>query len=348
MLRKGVVMKVSVLLLITGSLRAQDLILRRAPRLSRAEAPQRFSPVAQIEGKVIDGRTGEPLSGAIIRNSKGGIYADSRGYFSLPFTSPETLMISFPEYRTLYTCITRPQQGLTLRLFPLETELEAIQIVADLDRESEAGAFVERLRSLEIGETYTQELISKRSTDFYLLYALRRLPGVSLLMGRFLSIRGLPERFNALSLGMGYLSPLSYDATLQEFDLFITSLWGQVEVRKFWTPDLPGHFGGGLLTLRMPTGSTDGLQVGLTSEIDIQSVGKPFPYIPKPFQAPIPSDFPSPGAVQASEGGAIPPPITSSMGKLYGATPCPIPSVGHRQASFSAPPIRNPSRIMPG
>ncbi|MDW8016009.1 MAG: outer membrane beta-barrel protein, partial [Bacteroidia bacterium] len=201
--------------------------------------------------------------------------------------------------------IDRPREGLVLRLTPLESETEPVQIVAEVDKETEAGVFVERLRQLEIGELYSQEQIAKRSTDFYVPNVLRRLPGVSLLSGRFISLRGLAERYNAFAFGDCYPAWLTYDGSFLEVEQLLSNLLGKIEVRKFWTPELLGHFGGGLVDMHFPTGGGKGLQVSFTSEIDFQTIGRPFPYFRR-LRKPIPANFPSPAAIRTSENNGRP------------------------------------------
>ncbi|MCS7154172.1 MAG: hypothetical protein NZ989_09565, partial [Bacteroidia bacterium] len=176
-----------------------------------------------------------------------------------------------------------------------------VPIVAEASRESEAGLFLERMRSLEIGEYYSQELVMKRSTDFYVPNVLRRLPGVSLLSGRYISIRGMGERYNAFAFWAAYPAWLTYDASFGEIEQLITTLLGRVEVRKFWTPELLGHFGGGMVDFQLPTTGGNSLQVAFTSEVDIGGIGRAYPLFRGPVKEPLPSDFPPPAAVIASE-----------------------------------------------
>ncbi|MCS7297144.1 MAG: hypothetical protein RMK19_07390 [Bacteroidia bacterium] len=300
------------LAVMTGMAWAQDLLLRRTARIKRPTLPAFAN---QVEGKVIDGKTGEPLPGVLVRTRNKGIYTSEKGSFSLPFSEPETLTIFLAEYRLLKVFVNRPQAGLVFRLFPLEVETEPVQIIADVEKETEAGVFVERMRSLEIAELYSQEQIAKRSTDFYAPNVLRRLPGVSLLSGRFVSIRGLSERYNAFAFGGAYPSWVSYDGSFAEADQLLSNLLGKVEVRKFWTPELLGHFGGGLIDFQLPSGGGEGLQIAYTTEVDFQAVGRAFPRFRSPIQAPVPKDFPSPAQVQASENGGQPLPENFAYGR---------------------------------
>jgi hypothetical protein len=136
----------------------------------------------------------------------------------------------------------------------MDVELEAVEIVEEADKATEAAVAVERLRSLEFGESYTSERIMRQTTDFYVPNVLRRLPGVNLLSGRWVSVRGLTERYNAFTFGMAYPGWLRYDGSMSVNQDLVSTLLGRVEVRKVWTPELLGHFGGGLINYQLPEG----------------------------------------------------------------------------------------------
>ncbi|RMF53799.1 MAG: hypothetical protein D6750_00535, partial [Bacteroidetes bacterium] len=205
---------------------------------------ERSLPRARVTGRLIEAATGEPLAGVQVTLSGHGTLTTDKGYFSLPYERPDTLRAFLLGYVPLRVYLARPMTDLILRLTPIEATVDTVIVIAEAARESEAGIFLERLRSLEIGELYSQEAILKRSTDFYVPNALRRMPGVSLLSGRFVSIRGLSERYNSFAFWAAYPAWTRYDGTFGEVEELITTLLGRVEVRKSWTPDLLGHFGG--------------------------------------------------------------------------------------------------------
>lgn len=271
----------------------------------------------QVVGRVIDGRTGEPLMGAQVRLGSLGTYTDEKGGFMLSFTQADTLQVFLLGYRILRVPLRQPTDNLVLRLLPIEAELAEVSIVEEADRATESGLFIERLRALEIAELYSQELIMKRSTDFYVPNVLRRLPGVSLLSGRYVSIRGLGERYNAFAFWAAYPAWLSYDASFGELEHLITTLLGRVEVRKFWTPELLGHFGGGMVDFQLPRATETGWQIAYTTEVDAQATGRPFYAFTLPFREPLPADFPEPATVQASENSGRPLPENFAYGQRF-------------------------------
>ncbi|MCS6790282.1 MAG: carboxypeptidase-like regulatory domain-containing protein [Bacteroidia bacterium] len=277
----------------------------------RIVAPQRPKEAASVPrirvvGRVLDAKTGEPLIGVQMRIGAAGTYTDDRGFFALYTEKPDTLVAFLLGYRTIKLPINGATENLLLRLQEIETELEEVSILEEASRESEAGLFLERLRSLEIGELYSQELVMKRSTDFYVPNVLRRLPGVSILGGRYITIRGMGERYNAFAFWAAYPAWLSYDASFGELEQLITTLLGKIEVRKFWTPELLGHFGGGMVDFQLPAATDDGLQISYTAEVDGNAIFRRFPKFRTPLRSPLSPDFPTPSEVIASENNGRP------------------------------------------
>ncbi len=113
----------------------------------RAEQPR-------VSGRVIDARTGEGLPGVQVSLGQSGTFSDQQGFFQLPFYGPDTLRAFLLGYRTVKVPLSAPAASLLLRVTPLESQLDTVRIVSEVSRETEAGIFLERLRSLEIGELY--------------------------------------------------------------------------------------------------------------------------------------------------------------------------------------------------
>ncbi len=268
-----------------------------------ARIHQREGRTAQkvyLSGRVIEKKSGEPLAGALVRLGAQGAYTDAQGRFTLRYErSGDTLVVSFPEYRTKKVVITSP--GLVgVALEPFEVEVEKVEIVEEMSRETEAAVAVERLRSLEFGESYTAENIMKRTTDFYVPNVLRRLPGVSLLSGRWISVRGLGERYNAFAFWAAYPAWLRYDVSMPAINEIVSTLLGRVEVRKAWTPELLGHFGGGMIDFQLPESGEEGLTIALTGEIGSWGLGRRYPTVRGDWKRCSNEALPDPAEVQAS------------------------------------------------
>ncbi len=315
-------LKVTLVLYLRSSMRwigiLPSFFLLWAQEESRViRAPEPALVRAFVEGRVVDQKTGEGLAGATVWLGREGRVADLQGRFQIPFTqSGDTMRVSFPEYRTKKIVIKGP--GIVVvSLEPFEAELEAVEIVSEVGRETEAAVALERLRSLEIGESYTAEQIMKRTTDFYVPNVLRRLPGVSLLSGRWVSLRGLGERYNAFAFWAAYPTWLRYDASMPAINEIVSTLLGRVEIRKVWTPELLGHFGGGMIDFQLPEGGEKGFSVALTGEMGSWGLGQPYPTVRGNWNRWANTDLPDPAILQATAPQDRPLPENFSYARQY-------------------------------
>jgi hypothetical protein len=85
-------------------------------RQNQALAPQ---PV-YVFGRVIDGRSGEPLPGAVIQLGSQGAVTDAKGFFRVAYTqSGDTLYARYVEYRPKGIVLSRSGE-VVVALEPLE------------------------------------------------------------------------------------------------------------------------------------------------------------------------------------------------------------------------------------
>jgi len=282
-------------------------------RQKQALAPQ---PV-YVFGRVIDGRSGEPLPGAVIQLGSQGAVTDAKGFFRVAYTqSGDTLYARYVEYRPKGIVLSRPGE-VVVALEPLEVELESVEIVAEMDKATEGAVALERLRSLEFGEVYTAERIMRQTTDFYVPNVLRRLPGLTLLSGRWVSVRGLSERYNAFAFWAAYPGWLQYDASMPAVNEIVSTLLGRVEVRKIWTPELLGHFGGGMIDFQLPEGGEEGFVVAMTGEFGSYGLGQRYPTMRGNWKKWDNLNLGDPAPLQASAPGGRPLPENFTYARQY-------------------------------
>lgn len=79
--------------------------------------------------------------------------------------------------------------------------------------------------------------------------ALKRIPGATIMEGKFANIRGMFDRYNAGYLNGAPLPSTETDRKAFSFDVIPASLLDNIVVIKSGTPDLIGDFGGGIIRI---------------------------------------------------------------------------------------------------
>jgi TonB-dependent receptor len=142
----------------------------------------------------------------------------------------------------------------------------------------------------------SQQLVNERMTDAFATdllgedtisrlgdstvgAALRRVPGITLVGGKFVYIRGLGERYSSTSLNGAQIPSPDLTRNVIPLDVFPTSIVESLRVQKSWSPALPANFGGGAVDIRtkgIPDGFTMSFEVG--SGLNTESSGSGLTY----------------------------------------------------------------------
>ncbi|MDQ3111117.1 MAG: TonB-dependent receptor [Bacteroidota bacterium] len=77
----------------------------------------------------------------------------------------------------------------------------------------------------------------------------KKIPGVTIVDGRFIVVRGLSERYNAVLLNNVFAPSAETDVKAFAFDLVPSSMIDNFMVYKSPSPDLPGEFAGGVIRI---------------------------------------------------------------------------------------------------
>lgn len=150
-------------------------------------------------------------------------------------------------------------KGQTLRvdvsLEPESAEPEPVrEIEVTPDRSSSATQILIRRNAANVGDAVSAQEIA-RTPDRNAAEAARRVVGATILDGRFVYVRGLGERYtNALLNGSPLPSP-EPDRQAVPLDLFPSLVLSDISILKTFTPDMPGDFAGGSVSIhtRQPT-----------------------------------------------------------------------------------------------
>lgn len=94
---------------------------------------------------------------------------------------------------------------------------------------------------------------------------IKRIPGATIMDGKFANIRGMFDRYNAGYLNGAPLPSTESDRKAFSFDIIPATLLDGIEVIKSGTPDLIGDFGGGIIrinTKSIPAKFTQSMNIG--------------------------------------------------------------------------------------
>lgn len=232
--------------------------------LFRSANPQTNDATGSISGKIIDAITGEPVIGAniIIEGTMLGSATDLDGHFSIRRVPPAiyNIIISYISYQKLTIKDVVVNSGsdtkLNAALNPESIELgQEVIVVGEASNQYEGALLNQRKKSVQILDGISAELI-KRTTDSNTAETLRRVPGITLVDGKFIFVRGVSERYSGALLNNSPLASTEPDKKDFAFDLIPSSLIENTMVIKSFTPDEPGDFAGGLVkvnTVDFPT-----------------------------------------------------------------------------------------------
>lgn len=123
----------------------------------------------------------------------------------------------------------------------------------------------ERLNDDSVSDVLGADTIS-RLGDSTVASALRRVPGLSLVGGRFVYIRGLGERYSSTSLNGARIPSPDLSRNVIPLDIFPTSAVQSLKVQKTWSPELSANFGGGSVDIR-----TKGVPDGFNASVELGS-----------------------------------------------------------------------------
>lgn len=243
-----------------------------------------FAQKAVIEGKVTDSKTGLPLAGVSVIDSKTkkGTATNIDGNYSLPVAGNNiSLIYSYNGVTQQVNDIIITDGKATLQnliLVQREKTEEAVVIRAasTARRESAASLIAFQKNTNTVAQVISAESI-KRSPDKNTGDVLKRVPGTSVQEGKYLVVRGLADRYNQAMLNGVLLSSTEPDRKTFSFDIIPANMIDNIIVNKAFVPELPGEWAGGLIqvnTKDVPSSNFFGVQVG--TGFNTNTIGRDF------------------------------------------------------------------------
>lgn len=211
----------------------------------------------KISGKVTDSKSGETLIGLTVKITGAtlGASTDIEGRYTLGNLNPGKYSLSFSYigYQSKNITDIDVQAGKITTLDVIMEEasslaLEEVVITATVRQESINGLYAQQKNSISISSGISSEQI-RRSSDKNTSEVLKRVSGTSIQDNKFVVVRGLSDRYNSARLNNATLPSSEPDRKAFSFDIVPSNLIDNVIINKTASPDLPGDFTGGLVTI---------------------------------------------------------------------------------------------------
>ncbi|HEX9660492.1 MAG TPA: TonB-dependent receptor plug domain-containing protein, partial [Rhodothermales bacterium] len=132
-----------------------------------------------------------------------------------------------------------------------ETAPEGIEeIVATGRLQSAAESLTMERMTLPVSADFLGAEAIARAGDPDIASALRRVPGLTLIDGKFVYVRGLGERYSGVLVNGAAVPSPDLTRSVIPLDLFPTSIVESIKIQKSPSPDVLAAFGGGLIDVR--------------------------------------------------------------------------------------------------
>ena len=213
-----------------------------------------------IRGQVVDSDFGQPIAKAqvTIMGSPFGVITDDQGNYTISGVPPGVYALQvrgsgyIPRVVPEVSIAAGAFNDLRVEAVAEIEEMEELVVPGELDKASEVGLLTERQEATAMMDMIGQDFISRLGAatagD-----ALKRVTGTSVVDGKYVSVRGLSDRYVNTLLNGGRLPSTDPDKRAVNVDLFPGTALESINVIKTFTPDQPADFTGGSVDLRTRT-----------------------------------------------------------------------------------------------
>jgi hypothetical protein len=206
-------------------------------------------------GRVLDQTTGDPLIGAHVEaiGTKYRTKTDVEGRYELPLPAgTHELRVRYDTFEPRRISGVLVSSGATVNvnteLRPLEGASQRVVVEAEMNRESAGARLLQRKESVGTHDIMSRDEISKSGGGSTASVA-QRIVGATVVDGKYLFVRGLGHRYGNTFLDGARLSSPDPDLRTVQLDIIPSGGLSAINVRKTFTPDMPGDFAGGSTNL---------------------------------------------------------------------------------------------------
>ncbi len=211
----------------------------------------------RIIGRVLNGTSSGPVSGAVVRLADGsaGTLSDLNGRFILPNVSVGLVSITVESLGYATKTVTdvpvnaNQMSALDITIEESALELSGITVSATAEKGSVAAVLNTRRSSSSMVEVVGASEISRRP-DSDAADVAQRMAGVTVTDGKYVFVRGLGGRYSQTSLNGSSLPSPEPEREVVPLDLFPAGFLESLTTQKSYSPDLPADFSGGSVQIR--------------------------------------------------------------------------------------------------
>ena len=215
-----------------------------------------FAQVGSIAGKVVDAKTGEELIGVsvLVEGTAFGAATDFQGKFTINSLKPGSynLVVSYIAYKkktvTDVEVKAKEVTSVNITLEGQTKDLAEVNIKTQVRKESSVGLLIQQKNSVSVSDGISADII-KKSPDNTTSDVMKRISGTSIQDNKFAIIRGLNDRYNSAYINGAPLPSTESDRKAFSFDIIPSNMIDNMVITKSGSPDLPGDFTGGLITI---------------------------------------------------------------------------------------------------
>jgi hypothetical protein len=209
-----------------------------------------------IRGTIFDAGLGETLPGVtvLVVGTTTGTITDLDGEFSISI-APGTyeVSLSFISYETKIVQGVVVESGEVtvlgeLSLEEASIELDEVTVTATSIRNTETALLTMKQKSANVLDGISASAFRKIG-DGNAASSMRRVPGVSLVGGKYVYVRGLGDRYTKTILNGVDVPGLDPDRNSLQMDLFPTTVIDNILVHKSFSAKLPADFTGGVIDI---------------------------------------------------------------------------------------------------
>ncbi len=132
-----------------------------------------------------------------------------------------------------------------------DTSEEPIEEIVTLGRlKTGAAALTDERMEVPFSADFLSFEAISRAGDSDIAAALRRVPGLTVVDGKFVYVRGLGERYSSVQVNGAAVPSPDLTRSVIPLDLFPTSIVESIKIQKSPSPDQPASFGGGSINIR--------------------------------------------------------------------------------------------------